>query len=60
MSKRKYHLVSHLGNTGETALNCLAQKSSQTSLIEETMQFSSFAGLGEKTKQLFFLFENTD
>lgn len=54
MSKRKYHLVSHLGNTGETALNCSAQKSSQTSLIEETMQFSSFAGLGEKTKQRFF------
>lgn len=45
MSKRKYYLVSHLGNTGETALNCFAQKSSQTSLIEETMQFSSFTAL---------------
>lgn len=51
MSKTKYHLVSHLGNTGETALNYFAQKSLQTSLVEQTMPFSSFAGLGEKTKQ---------
>lgn len=51
MSKRKYHLVSHLGNTGETALNYFAQKSSQMSFVEQTMQFSSSAGLGEKTKQ---------
>lgn len=53
MSKRKYHLISHLGNTGKTAFDCFG-KSSQASLVEQTMQFSSFAALGEKAKQLAF------
>lgn len=43
MSKRKDHLISLLGNTSRAALNCFA-KSSQVSLVDQTIQFSSLAG----------------
>lgn len=56
MSKRKYHLVSHLGNTGGTALNSFCSQEFTDIFGKQTMHFSPFAGLGERTKQQWFFF----